>query len=132
MDSVQDFVNGFDVFQNCEITDGNYSQLSLGGKAVKIKTVTQGMEAKVYRVASELNQSGVQQRIDNMTEEYLTILYGDFMTLPPEEKRVPSHSDDLEVYRDGVIPKAPVKKRVQIISQAQDQAMTFYSKTLSV
>lgn len=73
VDSVQDFVNGFDVFQNCEITDGNYSQLSLGGKAVKIKTVTQGMEAKVYRVASELNQSGVQQRIDNMTEEYLTI-----------------------------------------------------------
>ncbi|MBR0161946.1 MAG: phage portal protein [Oscillospiraceae bacterium] len=73
VDSVQDFVNGFDVFQNCEIEDGDYSQLSLGGKAVKIKTVVQGMEAKVYRVASELNQSGVQQRVDDLTEAYLTI-----------------------------------------------------------
>ena len=47
--------------------------MSLGGKAVKIKTVSQGMEAKVYRVASELQQSGVQQRINDMTEAYLTI-----------------------------------------------------------
>ena len=73
VDAVQDFVNGFDVFQNCEIADGSYSQLSLGGKAVKIRTVTQGMEAKVYRVASELQQGGVQQRIDDLTESYLTI-----------------------------------------------------------
>ena len=57
IDSVEDFVNGFDVFQNCDIEDGTYSQLALGGKAVKIKTTTQGMEAKVYRIASELNQS---------------------------------------------------------------------------
>jgi lipopolysaccharide cholinephosphotransferase len=37
--------------------------------------------------------------------EILTVIYGDYMQLPPEEQRVPSHSDDLEVYRDGVIPK---------------------------
>lgn len=73
VDSVQDFVNGFDVFQNCDIDDGSYSQLGIGGKAVKIKTVTQGMEAKVYRVSSEINQSGVQQRVDDMNEAYLTI-----------------------------------------------------------
>lgn len=73
VDSVQDFVNGFDVFQNCDIEDGDYSQLSIGGKAVRVKTVTQGMEAKVYRVASELSQSGVQQRVDDMTDAYLTI-----------------------------------------------------------
>lgn len=73
VDSVQDFVNGFDVFQNCDIEDGEYQQLGLGGKAVKIKTVTQGMEAKVYRVASEISQSGVQQRVDDLTESYLTI-----------------------------------------------------------
>jgi len=72
-DSIQDFVNGFDVFQNCDIADGEYQELGLGGKAVKIKTVTQGMEAKVYRIASELNQTGVQARIDNATDEYLTI-----------------------------------------------------------
>lgn len=73
VDSVQDFVNGFDVFQNCDIEDGEYQKLGLGGKAVKIKTVTQGMEAKVYRVASELSQSGVQQRVDDLTDAYLTI-----------------------------------------------------------
>ena len=73
VDSVQDFVNGFDVFQNCDIADGDYSKLGIGGKAVKIKTVVQGMEAKVYRVASELNQGGVQQRVDDFTESYLTI-----------------------------------------------------------
>lgn len=73
VDSVEDFVNGFDVFQNCDIEDGVYSELSLGGKAVKIKTVTQGMEAKVYRVYSELNQTGVQTRIDDLTDAYLTI-----------------------------------------------------------
>lgn len=73
IDSVEDFVNGFDVFQNCEIADGEYSQLALGGKAVKIKTVTQGMEAKVYRIASELSQSGAQTRIDDLTDAYLTI-----------------------------------------------------------
>lgn len=73
VDSVQDFVNGFDVFQNCDIDDGTYGSLSIGGQAVKIKTVTQGMEAKVYRVASELSQSGVQQRVDDLTEAYLTI-----------------------------------------------------------
>ena len=73
VDSVQDFVNGFDVFQNCEIADGEYGKLAIGGQAVKIKTVMQGMEAKVYRVASELSQSGVQQRVDDLTDAYLTI-----------------------------------------------------------
>ena len=73
VDSIQDFVNGFDVFQNCDIDDGSYGNLSIGGQAVKIKTVTQGMEAKVYRVSSELSQSGVQQRVDDLTDAYLTI-----------------------------------------------------------
>ena len=73
VDSVQDFVNGFDVFKNCDIEEGDYQDLAVGGKAVKIRTVVQGMEADVYRVSSELNQSGAQQRIDNLTEEYLTI-----------------------------------------------------------
>ena len=73
VDSVQDFVNGFDVFQNCDIDDGSYGNLSIGGQAVKVKTTVQGMEAKVYRVASELSQSGVQQRVDDLTDSYLTI-----------------------------------------------------------
>lgn len=72
-DNIQDFVNGFDVFQNCEIDDGTYGSLSIGGQAIKVKTVVQGMEAKVYRVATELSQSGVQQRVDDMTDSYLTI-----------------------------------------------------------
>lgn len=73
VDSVEDFVNGFDVFQNCEIDEEKYGNLSIGGQAVKIKTVTQGMEAKVYRVYSELDQGGVQTRVDDLKEDYLTI-----------------------------------------------------------
>ena len=73
IDSIKDFVNGFDVFQNCDIDGGDYATLSIGGKAVKIKTTTPGMEAKVYRVASELSQSGVQQRVDDLEDKYLTI-----------------------------------------------------------
>lgn len=73
IDSVQDFVNGFDVFQNCEPESGTYSQLSIGGQCVLVKTVTPGMEAKVYRIASELSQSGVQQRVDDLTDAYIEI-----------------------------------------------------------
>lgn len=73
VDAVQDFVNGFDVFQNCEVSDGDYANLSIGGKAIKVKTVVAGMEAKVYRVVSELSQSGVQTRIDDLSDAYLEI-----------------------------------------------------------
>lgn len=73
VDAVVDYVNGFDVFQNCEVDNGSYSELSIGGKAIQVRTITPGMEAKVYRVASELSQSGVQNRIDDFTESYLTI-----------------------------------------------------------
>lgn len=74
LDAIQDFVNGFDVFQNCEPGDeGDYGKLSIGGQALVIKTVVPGMEAKVYRVASELSQSGVQQRIDSLNQSYLEI-----------------------------------------------------------
>lgn len=73
VDSVQEFVNGFDVFQNCELADGEYGKLSLGGQALFIKSVNGMAEAKVYRIASELTQSGVQTRVDDLTEAYLTI-----------------------------------------------------------
>lgn len=73
VDSVQDFVNGFDVFQNCDIEDNSYASLSIGGQALKIKTTVPGMEAKVYRVFSEISQSGVQTRIDDLTDAYLEI-----------------------------------------------------------
>ena len=73
VDSVQDFVNGYDVFQNCEIDDSTYKGLGIGDTAVKIKTVTPGMEAKVYRVFSEISQPGVQTRIDDLTTAYLEI-----------------------------------------------------------
>lgn len=73
LDAIQDFVNGFDVFQNCQPEEGTYGELSIGGQALVIKNTVPGVEAKVYRVASELSQSGVQQRIDSMTDAYLEI-----------------------------------------------------------
>lgn len=73
VDSVKDFVNGFDVFQDCDIANDTYGNLSIGGMAVKIKTNTPGIQPKVYRVTSEINQSGVQTRIDDLTSAYLEI-----------------------------------------------------------
>lgn len=72
VDSIQDFVNAFDVFQNCELEEGQYKQLSQGGMAIQIKGV-QGMEAKVYRIASELNQTNTQTLVDDLYDTILTI-----------------------------------------------------------
>ncbi|MCQ2400334.1 MAG: LicD family protein [Lachnospiraceae bacterium] len=40
-------------------------------------------------------------------DEVLKVIYGDYMQLPPEEKRYPSHSDDIEVFKDGK-PAEPI------------------------
>lgn len=72
-DNVQDFVNAYDVFQNCEITEETYKQLSSGGQAINIKSGLAGLEAKVYRISSELNQAGTQTAIDDIETKILTI-----------------------------------------------------------
>lgn len=72
LDNIRDFVNAFDVFQNCELEEGQYKELSKGGMAITIKGQP-GMEAKVYRVASELSQNGAQTRLDDLQEAYLMI-----------------------------------------------------------
>ncbi len=73
VDNIQDFVNAYDVFENCEISEENYKSLAVGGGAVMIKSADSGLQAKVYRISSEINQSGVQSVIDDLTEDYLTI-----------------------------------------------------------
>lgn len=72
VDSIQDFVDAFDVFQNCDIDDDTYHQLSGGGMAVKIKGQP-GLEAKVYRIASELSQQNTQTLVDDLYDTALTI-----------------------------------------------------------
>ena len=72
VDSIQDFVDAFDVFQNCDIDDDTYHQLSGGGMAVKIKGQP-GLEAKVYRIASELSQTNTQTLVDDLYDTALTI-----------------------------------------------------------
>lgn len=98
VDSVQEFVNGFDVFQNCELDDGDYQKLSLGGQALFIKSVNGMAEAKVYRIASELTQSGVQTRVDDLTDAYLEIC-----GMPNRQSNSNSTSDTGQgvIYRDG-------------------------------
>jgi SPP1 family phage portal protein len=72
-DSVEDFVNAFDVFQNCEIDKDTYRGLTAGGMAINIKNTVPGMESKVYRITSELSQSGVQTAIDDLYNAMLNI-----------------------------------------------------------
>lgn len=52
VDNVQDFVNAYDVFQNVDLEDGQYSQLASGGKFIKIKDSQQGMPAKFIASAA--------------------------------------------------------------------------------
>lgn len=70
VDSVQDFVNAFDVFQNCELEEGEYANLA--GKAISIRSYDQ-LEAKVYRISSELNQGNTQTLVDDLYDTALTI-----------------------------------------------------------
>lgn len=97
LDSIQDFVNAFDVFQNCELEDGQYKELAKGGMAITIKSVQPGMEAKVYRIASELNQTNTQTIVDDLEDAYLTICG------MPNRNGGSSTSDTGQavIYRDG-------------------------------
>lgn len=111
VDSIQDFVNAFDVFQNCELEEGQYAELSKGGMAIQIKGV-QGMEAKVYRIASELNQTNTQTLIDDLYDTALTICG------MPNRNGGSSTSDTgtAVIYRDGF---------AEAESRAKDTEKTF-------
>lgn len=111
VDSIQDFVNAFDVFQNCDIDDGQYGELASGGKAVKIKGQA-GMEAKVYRIASELNQTNTQTLVDDLYDTALTICG------MPNRNGGSSTSDTgtAVIYRDGF---------AEAESRAKDTEKTF-------
>ena len=111
VDSIQDFVNAFDVFQNCDIDDGQYSELASGGKAVKIKGQAR-MEAKVYRIASELNQTNTQTLVDDLYDTALTICG------MPNRNGGSSTSDTgtAVIYRDGF---------AEAESRAKDTEKTF-------
>ena len=111
VDSVQDFVNAYDVFQNCEIDDDAYKALSAGGMAIQIKGAP-GMEAKVYRIASELNQTNTQTLVDDLYETALTICG------MPNRNGGSSTSDTgtAVIYRDGF---------AEAESRAKDTEKTF-------
>lgn len=96
VDNVVDFVNAFDVFQNCEIDQDQYKSLTEGGKCIMIRSY-QGMEAKVYRIASELSQTGTQTEI-NALYNYITEITG-----MPNRNGGSSTSDTGQavVFRDG-------------------------------
>ncbi len=56
---------------------------------------------------SELSFEGHMLMVPADCDAVLKEIYGDYMQLPPEEQRVPSHSDDIEVFKDGV-PQGPI------------------------
>ena len=111
VDSIQDFVNAYDVFQNCEIDDDAYKALSAGGMAIQIKGAP-GMEARVYRIASELNQTNTQTLVDDLYDTALTICG------MPNRNGGSSTSDTgtAVIYRDGF---------AEAESRAKDTEKTF-------
>ena len=49
-------------------------------------------------LVEELDFEGHMLMVPPFYHEVLTEIYGDYMQLPPEEQRVPSHSDEIEVF----------------------------------
>lgn len=49
------------------------------------------LEYDIYFPPSQISFEGVMFNAPNNTTDYLKNVYGDYMRLPPEEKRVPSH-----------------------------------------
>lgn len=96
IDNVVDFVNAYDVFKNCEIDAKTYSDLTAGGQAIMIRS-TMGLDASVTRIASELNQTGVQTNIDDLLA-YIDVICG-----LPNRNGGSSTSDTgtATIYRDG-------------------------------
>ncbi|MDO4960775.1 MAG: LicD family protein [Eubacteriales bacterium] len=58
---------------------------------------------------AELEFEGHMLLAPSDPDSVLREIYGDYMQLPPEDKRVPSHSDDIEVFKDGVPPVLPTR-----------------------
>ena len=71
VDDIEQYVQSFLVFENCEIDSEQYKQLRQDG-AIKVKGDPQS-PAKVYRVGEELSQSGTQSVVDDLYQTALTI-----------------------------------------------------------
>lgn len=97
VDNIQDFVNAYDVFQNVDLSDGEYQKLSEGGKYVKIHDTNPGVSGKIYRVSSELSGTTVQSAVDDLEDKILTICG------MPNRNGGSSTSDTgaATIYRDG-------------------------------
>lgn len=71
VDDIEQYVQSFLVFENCDIDSEQYAQLRKDG-AIKVKGEAQN-PAKVYRVGEELSQSGTQTAVDDLYQKVLTI-----------------------------------------------------------
>lgn len=71
VDDIEQYVQSFLVFENCDIDSDQYKQLRKDG-AIKVKGDAQN-PAKVYRVGEELSQGGTQTAVDDLYQKVLTI-----------------------------------------------------------
>lgn len=71
VDDIEQYVQSFLVFENCDIDSTQYAQLRKDG-AIKVKGDAQN-PAKVYRVGEELSQGGTQTAVDDLYQKVLTI-----------------------------------------------------------
>ena len=71
VDDIEQYVQSFLVFENCDIDPEQYAQLRRDG-AIKVKGDAH-VPAKVYRVGDELSQGGTQTAVDDLYQKVLTI-----------------------------------------------------------
>lgn len=71
VDDIEQFVQSFLVFENCDISDEAASNL-LKSLGLKVKSDPSN-PAKVYRVEGALDQAGVQDVVNDLDDAYITI-----------------------------------------------------------
>lgn len=71
IDDIEQFVQSIMVFENCDISDKDASEL-LRKFGIKIKSDPSN-PAKIYRVEGNIDQGGVQNVVDDLTDAYITI-----------------------------------------------------------
>ena len=71
LDGIEQFVQSFLKFKNCDVDDNDVAMLSSLG-AIKIKSLD-GLDADVDLISQELNQSQTQTYVDSLYDAVLTI-----------------------------------------------------------
>ena len=98
-------INGEEYYTKClvELINKEKKEYSETMAVINFMLYKKWWPSEIFEKSSELIFNGRYFKVPYDFEKYLTITYGDYMTLPPEEKRVSNHLFDAYWKEDGDI-----------------------------